>query len=245
MVQFSQYVSLGVSCFPAIIFKKMGLRSSSGPFDWCRNTFDTLLDCLDTNFSTLLDEKQCFRVHDGVSGHVKYGNFYFSHKDITLPDVREYYLRCVSRFRETLGANTSKLYMNISHSPYPQEQECLKYWIPSYSREKAQSLVEKVRALSQGDSYFLFIEVHVAAPQDHVSVKRVSNLVSEKETQDSHIIKVDIYTTHPDIVHYMLIHSQNQDWNNFSILIRTIYGIPGADGPVPEGLKALSSVLFD
>lgn len=48
---FDNFISLGWKCKVAASIEKYGLRSCSGPFDWCVTEFKGVIETIDSNFS--------------------------------------------------------------------------------------------------------------------------------------------------------------------------------------------------
>lgn len=59
---FSFIVPLGLRCLTAETFKRRSLRSFALPMDWIYSSLPMVLDCIATNFSSLLDPTQYTKV---------------------------------------------------------------------------------------------------------------------------------------------------------------------------------------
>lgn len=108
-------MSLGGHCLPATLMKREGLKMFSGPFDWIFSNLGMVTHCLTDDFFMFLDRSQyepvpisqrpspefyrChhkfYRDHFGVS-------FVFNHNDAAEEPDYQYYIRCVTRFRQVL-----------------------------------------------------------------------------------------------------------------------------------------------
>ena len=51
---FRHYISLGCFCGTASAMSKYGLRSFSGPFDWCVSSLSGILHFMENNFTDFL-----------------------------------------------------------------------------------------------------------------------------------------------------------------------------------------------
>ena len=126
-------ISLGLHCAPAMILKKTGLRRFSTPFDWTFSTPAMVRHCLEDGFRTFLDPRYHESVtrpdHAGrpefISRHSLYNSKYeigqpvFNHRDITRPDIAEYYRRCVGRFMDVVrGMQPVYLLQCVVHGGY-------------------------------------------------------------------------------------------------------------------------------
>lgn len=109
---FENCISLGFYCGTALSMSKMGLRSSSGPFDWCLSDIEPVLKMIETDFAEFMlrdnlhvNEKEHKVFEDG-----KYG-FYFNHEidkdfDDEYPEIYLKYARRVARFVENIKSPT-------------------------------------------------------------------------------------------------------------------------------------------
>jgi hypothetical protein len=54
-----KYISFGVNCLPAMLFKNLYLKEETLPFDWCPTTLSVIAHCFKTNFEKFynFDEK--------------------------------------------------------------------------------------------------------------------------------------------------------------------------------------------
>ena len=51
---FKNFISLGYYCGTAASMSKLGIRNSSGPFDWYTSELIGVLECLENDFSDFL-----------------------------------------------------------------------------------------------------------------------------------------------------------------------------------------------
>ena len=117
---FNHVCSLGTLCHPAMIQKRLQLRTCSYPFDWVFSNMDVIRECLEDDFKTFLD-KSCY-INKGHKqcGHTKYHPKMFNHRN-PLRHLRdyEYYERCVDRFRALLQVTEPKLFIMMMHNLTP------------------------------------------------------------------------------------------------------------------------------
>ena len=151
------FCSLGTLCHSANILKRIGWKHCSFPFDWIFSSPDTIIHCLDTDFSTFLDRS--FFVDEGDDdkcGHTFYypcGKTMFNHKNpLKNEEDYQYYFRCVNRFRALLQQPDHKVFTMM--------------WInmssENVSREKA-NIIEQVKrlrsALLRKTNHFEFLVI--------------------------------------------------------------------------------------
>lgn len=109
-------ISLGSHCAPSMMLKKNELKHFSGPFDWIFSTPAMVRHCMTDRFRTFLNPKYHLPANrinetggfDEVADHAYYRDHFstpglvFNHRDITRPEVLQYYRRCVARFSQML-----------------------------------------------------------------------------------------------------------------------------------------------
>lgn len=118
-------VSLGSFCLPGLIFRDNGLRRYSLPFDWIFSTPQMVRDCLADDFATFLDRDHYRsisqdRTEPGAE-HELYRERYdlpslFAHRDPTREADYLYFTRCVTRFRQILRGEDTKLFLLIGRT---------------------------------------------------------------------------------------------------------------------------------
>jgi len=125
MAAIEQVVSLGCFCHTANHFQRKGIRTCSHPFDWILSSPEMVLACLRDDFATFLNPQYHERLGDDISNHTLYGtmvlgnnfqgerpqNIMFTHRDVTQPENRAYYERCVERFRGVLRSSLPTLFV--------------------------------------------------------------------------------------------------------------------------------------
>jgi len=121
-------ISLGSHCANSYIWKIIGLKHESGPFDWIFSNPAMVADCLQDNFSLFLDRSQFMTVPvaerispttnlcDHLYFKSKYGiKCIFNHRDPCASDEDyRYVIRCVERFRNQLTNNSLKLFVLLT-----------------------------------------------------------------------------------------------------------------------------------
>jgi len=75
---FQQFISLGFFCGIAASLSRYGLRSFSGPFDWCFSDFYGVIHFLETDFSDFLnmDNLEIVEEKPNEFKDIKYGLHY-------------------------------------------------------------------------------------------------------------------------------------------------------------------------
>ena len=120
----SAAISLGNVCCSSAILKYLGWKKSSTPFDWIRTNTETVIDCLKTDFSHLLNQElYCNNstdpCNDQMAGHTLYGHDMFLHRNPRNIIDYNYLQRCVFRFRN-LDRTTRTLFLltSLQRKPY-------------------------------------------------------------------------------------------------------------------------------
>ena len=117
---FKHAISLGLHCYTSASLKRLGFKRYSLPFDWAFTRVDTILDCLNHDFSIFLDQKY-YRVSVKDDGHEDvFHDFYdpppfvaFPHFNPATEEGHAYLTRCVERFREVLASPGPKFFMSV------------------------------------------------------------------------------------------------------------------------------------
>lgn len=68
MKQYKHFISLGYFCSVALELERIGLRSSSSPFDWCISSYEGVIDAIENHFEGFLDY-DCLLQSDTVREH--------------------------------------------------------------------------------------------------------------------------------------------------------------------------------
>lgn len=102
---FENFISLGGDCHIAAALSKHGLRSASGPFDWCTSSFEGVLRLLENDFIDFLDYQnlrvdmglpKCF---DDTKYHINYNHEIKDSLENDYTEIKEKYQRRIERFR--------------------------------------------------------------------------------------------------------------------------------------------------
>jgi hypothetical protein len=118
----SHIVSIGTHCATAQFLKLAGVKKYSGPFDWIFSNLSMVADCLENDFEDFLNREYYVPVlpdQKGFADHSLYKARYgigsiFNHSNPLLPEVYEYTVRCVKRFRRMLTSDGRKVLFCLS-----------------------------------------------------------------------------------------------------------------------------------
>jgi Putative papain-like cysteine peptidase (DUF1796) len=130
-------VSLGSFCLPGMICQDNGLRRYSLPFDWIFSTPRMVCHCLADDFAVFLDRRHYRPIsdpkkndptRDAAADHDFYRERYgipelFAHRDPTREADYLYYVRCVTRFRQILRTEDTKLFLVIGRAHHDLTNE--------------------------------------------------------------------------------------------------------------------------
>ena len=134
--------SFGFRCSSAAIIKHMGLKLESYPFDWLVSHLSVIRHCMENQFEEFLNINNyqrkytnTYEMADSREGficdeHLMVNVFYqpvdmldventykcrlaMNHHNITETKDKEYYTRCVERFRELVVSDDDKIYLHI------------------------------------------------------------------------------------------------------------------------------------
>lgn len=114
MAKFEHVVSLGYFCSVSLELDKVGLRNSSGPFDWLISDFKGVINCVDNNFEDFLNYDNLMQ-YESIPNYYydsKYKmHFYHDFNDFEplfrqLPSVTKKYVRRISRFYKHIKVPT-------------------------------------------------------------------------------------------------------------------------------------------
>ena len=106
MKQYEHFISLGYFCSVALELDRIGLRSSSYPFDWCISNFEGVIETIRNQFEGFLDYEHLLQ-SDATYNHYfneTYRIWFFHDFDKyhplkkQLPKVRKKYMRRIERF---------------------------------------------------------------------------------------------------------------------------------------------------
>ena len=114
MKQYKHFISLGFFCSVSLEMERIGLRSTSSPFDWCISDFEGVIAAIENNFDDFLS-------YDYLLQNKKYREYYFNEKykiwfyhdfnrheplQEQLPNARDKYLRRIERFYKNIKEPT-------------------------------------------------------------------------------------------------------------------------------------------
>jgi hypothetical protein len=130
-------VSLGTFCLPSIICQDNGFKTYSLPFDWIFSTPQMVRDCLEDDFAVFLDRRHYRSIPDpkkndptreAAAEHEFYRERYgisglFAHRDPTREADYLYYVRCVTRFRQLMGNDETKLFFIVGRTHHELTNE--------------------------------------------------------------------------------------------------------------------------
>lgn len=114
MTNYDNFISLGYFCSVAQELEKLGLRSSSSPFDWCITEFEGVVSAIENCFDRFLDyELLSQSAHDRSHYYnSRYGIWFFhdfdqyNPLDRQLEHVKAKYKRRIDRFYENIKKPT-------------------------------------------------------------------------------------------------------------------------------------------
>jgi len=113
MLDINHICSLGSLCHTAEFIKRNKLKLSSYPFDWIFSNYSDIISCIEDNFCKFLD-KSYYKIDNSDSQciHSYYNTIkWFHHNPLISIDHYNYYVRCVSRFKELLKYPDHKLFI--------------------------------------------------------------------------------------------------------------------------------------
>lgn len=114
MKQYKHFISLGYFCSVASELERIGLRSTSSPFDWCISNYEGVIDAIENHFENFLNYDYLLQ-SDTECGHYfnpKYKIWFFHDFDKyrsleeQLPSVKDKYLRRIERFYKNIQQPT-------------------------------------------------------------------------------------------------------------------------------------------
>lgn len=108
---FENFISLGCSCGTAASMAKIGIRSTSGPFDWCISDLDGVLNYVKNDFEGFLDKNRLKVSDDGYSFRdIKNGIDYLHDIDTVFENdyenIYKKYMRRVELFQKQIRNKT-------------------------------------------------------------------------------------------------------------------------------------------
>lgn len=104
---FSSFISLGSNCRTASALSKYGLRSFSGPFDWCISDFmKGVIPLLESDFEDFLScenlriSEENDKVFDDIKYKIKFNHDVNRSLEEEYESIKEKYQRRIERFRQ-------------------------------------------------------------------------------------------------------------------------------------------------
>jgi hypothetical protein len=109
-------ISLGPTCYTAILLERLGLRRRAFPFDWLFSSLAMVEHCLDDDFQTFLDPAQHQPLGPRTTDHVFYRDTFgveevFEHH--AMPTSRGHFIRAIERFKTA----PNPVFLHISKRP--------------------------------------------------------------------------------------------------------------------------------
>lgn len=135
------YVSLGAYCKTAWLFKELGLKTESHPFDWMLSCPQNIMQIVEDDFQQFLNPDNYEKVFVGtreqvcgtrniiyhpITKNTFFPNYSYDHMHHDLVGRREdleYLKRCVERFR-SLGARHNKIIFVLIQPLYRTNSTC-------------------------------------------------------------------------------------------------------------------------
>jgi len=125
--RYQAVTSIGSQCLTSVMLQNAGLKRFSGPFDWIFSNLRMVADCIEDDFAAFLDRDQYRPIPPErrqstttqFANHALYHHRYklaaiFNHSDPCRPDVYDYLVRCVDRFRKLLASDRPQLLLAFS-----------------------------------------------------------------------------------------------------------------------------------
>lgn len=114
MKQYKNFISLGYFCSVALELEKIGLRSTSSPFDWVISNYEGVINAIQNHFEDFLSYDHLLQSESIRKRYFdeKYRMWFFHDFDqyhslkAQLPDVKAKYLRRIDRFYEDIKQPT-------------------------------------------------------------------------------------------------------------------------------------------
>ena len=107
------FCSLGFHCQSSKILIRNNLKKESYPFDWMFSNMFIVKDCIENNFSKLLNKKYYIdysnKSYNNNCGHSIYKDNLFPHRDMRTNINYDYLSRCINRFRELCNSKKEKM----------------------------------------------------------------------------------------------------------------------------------------
>ena len=132
MKQYKNFISLGYFCSVALELEKIGLRSTSSPFDWVISNYEGVINAMQNHFEDFLSYDHLLQSESIRKRYFdeKYRMWFFHDFDqyhslkAQLPDVKAKYLRRIDRFYEDIKQPT--LFVRYISDETEEEVEYIK-----------------------------------------------------------------------------------------------------------------------
>lgn len=109
------FCSLGHLCHASSFLKKIGFKKMSFPFDWVFSDLSIVIHCIEDDFATFLDKSHYIQLNYTKCAHKKYHDCMFNHHNpLNNKHHYDYFVRCVSRFRNLLASDKNKVFVITS-----------------------------------------------------------------------------------------------------------------------------------
>ena len=120
-----ELISLGPNCHTAGVLQKLNYKKCSYPFDWMLSNLSIVTYSIQNEFIDFIDRTNYIQTVDNKitlkNTNITYlGNMFVHKNPIMNKEDFEYYLRCVSRFKNLKSTNSCKLFVYTSYN-----NECL------------------------------------------------------------------------------------------------------------------------
>ena len=119
-----ELISIGPNCHTAGVLKQLNYKKCSYPFDWMLSNLSIVTYSIQNEFSDFIDRTNYIAADNKITlknTNVTYLRHMFVHKNpIINKEDFDYYLRCVSRFKNLKSTNSCKLFVYTSYN-----NECL------------------------------------------------------------------------------------------------------------------------
>lgn len=114
MEKYYHFISLGYFCSVALELERIGLRSTSSPFDWCISNFEGVIEAIENKFDDFLNYDLLFQSDNArqIYFNTKYRIWFFHDfdkylaLDCQLQKVKQKYDRRIKRFYEDISQPT-------------------------------------------------------------------------------------------------------------------------------------------
>ena len=115
------FISLGPNCHTAGVLKELNYKNCSYPFDWILSNLEIVIYNISNDFIDFMDRNNYIYTSNNKitlkNTNIKYLENMFVHKNpIINKEDFDYYLRCISRFKNLKSTDDYKLFVYTSYS---------------------------------------------------------------------------------------------------------------------------------